>query len=170
MPVSEQLIIELKGEFDKYVKDIQGAGKVTDSTQKKIETSFNKIIQAMRKMNDQSQKNRESVNQFGRNAGQAGIQLQQFFGQIQGGQSFLVAFGQQAADLGIVLGAAGLGAAAGIGAAAISFLTSVVKESELELQGLNEALNTLITNFDELNQSQQEVATAALGDRFDKDT
>ena len=38
-------------------------------------------------------------------AGQAGIQFQQFIGQVQGGQSVFGALSAQAADLGIVLGA-----------------------------------------------------------------
>ena len=42
---------------------------------------------------------------MGRGAGQAGIQIQQFVGQVQGGQSAMLALSQQGADLGIVLGA-----------------------------------------------------------------
>ena len=135
MPVSEQLIIELKGEFDKYVKDIQNAGKITDSTQKKIETSFNKITQAMKKANTSAGDATKGLGGFGKGAGQAGIQIQQFVGQLQGGQSFMLAFGQQAADLGIVLGAPLLGAIAGITAAvagmAVSFFSAGTDTNEL---------------------------------------
>ena len=54
-------------------------------------------------------------------AAQAGIQFQQFFGQIQGGQGFLLALSQQSADLGFVLGAPLAGAVAGLTASLAGF-------------------------------------------------
>lgn len=53
---------------------------------------------------------------MGRSAGQAGIQVQQLVGQIQGGTNPMLALSQQAADLGIVLGAPLIGAVAGLAA------------------------------------------------------
>lgn len=63
-----------------------------------------------------------SMANMGRNAGMAGIQLQQFIGQIQGGQSAMLALSQQGADLGFVLGAPLLGAVVGIGASLAGML------------------------------------------------
>lgn len=57
-----------------------------------------------------------------KNSGQASIQLQQFVGQVQGGQSALLALSQQGADLGIVLGAPLLGSVIGLSASLVSFL------------------------------------------------
>ncbi|ELV8682592.1 hypothetical protein QNE28_002553 [Vibrio fluvialis] len=59
---------------------------------------------------------------MGRGAGQAGIQFQQLIGQIQGGQSAMLALSQQSADLGFVLGAPLLGAVIGIGASLVGML------------------------------------------------
>ena len=53
-----------------------------------------------------------------RNAGQAGIQIQQFVGQVQAGTPALTAFSQQGADLGIVLGAPLVGVVLSLGAPA----------------------------------------------------
>lgn len=53
---------------------------------------------------------------MGRNAGMAGIQVQQLVGQIQAGTNPMLALSQQAADLGFVLGAPLVGAIAGLAA------------------------------------------------------
>jgi hypothetical protein len=136
MPVNEKLIIELQANVDKYKKEIASAGKVTETTQRNIETSLNKITQGIRKSGD-------GFKGFGRNAGQAGIQVQQFFGQIQGGQSVMLALSQQAADLGIVLGAAGLGATVGLLATGFSFLLPNLFSSTTAMQAMQEAADAL---------------------------
>ncbi len=75
---------------------------------------------ALNEKNLQLSKTAQGVNaviaRMGRGAGQAGIQVQQFVGQIQGGQSAMLALSQQGADLGFVLGAPLLGAIIGISA------------------------------------------------------
>lgn len=80
---------------------------------------------------------------MGRKAGAAGIQIQQFVGQVQGGQSALVALSQQAADLGIVLGFPLVGAVAGITAAiAGPFITSLF-DAEGATDRVKEAIQEL---------------------------
>lgn len=79
----------------------------------------------------------------GRNAGQAGIQVQQFVGQIQGGQSALLAFSQQSADLGFVLGAPLLGAVVGIGASLVGFLLPNLVATKTSADKLEESIATL---------------------------
>ncbi|QDP55673.1 MAG: hypothetical protein Tp138OMZ00d2C19078241_5 [Prokaryotic dsDNA virus sp.] len=80
---------------------------------------------------------------MGRKAGAAGIQIQQFVGQVQGGQSALVALSQQAADLGIVLGFPLVGAVAGITAAiAGPFITSLF-DAEDATDRVKEAIQEL---------------------------
>ncbi|MEE4290313.1 MAG: hypothetical protein V2J13_01035, partial [Cycloclasticus sp.] len=80
---------------------------------------------------------------LGRNAGMAGIQVQQFAGQIQGGQSALLALSQQGADLGFVLGAPLVGAVIGIGATLVSFLIPALSGTSIETEGLIEKLEEL---------------------------
>ncbi len=111
--------------------DVDTAGalasiKVFDSATKKIEKSFKGV-------DTQVSKTAKSVNkglsQVGRGAGQAGIQLQQFIGQIQGGQNAMLALSQQSADLGFVLGAPLLGAVVGIAASLAGILVPTLFES-----------------------------------------
>ena len=59
----------------------------------------------MRGVEKTNTKVNKSVSGIGRSAGMAGIQLQQFVGQVQGGQSAMLALSQQSADLGFVHGA-----------------------------------------------------------------
>lgn len=78
----------------------------------------------------------------GKSAGQASIQLQQFIGQVQGGQSALVALSQQSADLGFVLGAPLLGALVSIGAAVGGMAFAALSGSE-DVKTLEEAVKRL---------------------------
>lgn len=74
-----------------------------------------------------------------RGAGQAGIQVQQFIGQIQGGQSVMLAFSQQAADVGIVLGAPMVGAILGISASLVGMMVPSLMKSTSSLELLEKA-------------------------------
>lgn len=70
---------------------------------------------------------------MGRTAGAASIQIQQFVGQIQGGQSAMLALSQQGADLGIVMGAPLIGAIVGVGASIVGMaFSSYETQSALE--------------------------------------
>jgi hypothetical protein len=76
---------------------------------------------------------------MGRGAGQAGIQVQQFVGQVQAGTNPMLALSQQAADLGIVLGVPLLGAVAGLAASLGSVLLPTLFKTE---QGFEDFLKT----------------------------
>ena len=80
---------------------------------------------------------------FGRSSGAASIQVQQLIGQIQGGQSPLLALSQQSADLGIVLGAPLLGAVAGISASLAGMLLPSLFDSGNAAEELKEKLEAL---------------------------
>ena len=72
-----------------------------------------------------------AIGGMGRSAGQAGIQIQQLVGQIQGGTNPMLALSQQAADLGFVLGAPLIGAVAGLAASlGMVLLPQLFKASE----------------------------------------
>lgn len=97
---------------------ISGIDKVKDSvdaTGKSLKTLDTNVTKTATAVNS-------GMSRMGRSAGQAGIQIQQFIGQIQGGQSAMLALSQQSADLGFVLGAPLLGAVVGIGASIAGML------------------------------------------------
>lgn len=105
---------------------------------------------------------------FGRNAGQAGIQLQQFIGQVQGGQSIMLATSQQAADLGFVLGFPLLGAIAGISASIAGMLLPNLFDTKdaLEIveqatENVRAAMTLSATGVDGYAQSIQILARAS---------
>lgn len=115
--------------------------KLSDSA----ESSFNKLRTSATKS---SKAVRTGLDSLGRGAGQAGIQIQQFIGQVQGGQSALLALSQQGADLGIVLGAPLLGAAIGITTSAIGILINSLgfgKDKMAELDKATEDLGRTLT-------------------------
>ncbi|EKO3964598.1 hypothetical protein EI372_07895 [Vibrio fluvialis] len=105
---------------------------------------------------------------MGRGAGQAGIQFQQLIGQIQGGQSVMLALSQQSADLGFVLGAPLLGAVVGIGASLAGMLLPNLFESkdamkllEDATEGVRAAMTLSATGVDGYSQSIQILANAS---------
>ncbi len=99
------------------------------STGETTESRVNKVNTAMAGM--------------GRSAGQAGIQIQQFVGQVQAGQSPMLALSQQAADLGIVLGAPLLGAITGIAASFAGVLLPSLFDTKTSTEELIEAQESL---------------------------
>lgn len=117
------------------------AAQSVANTNAKMGRSFETVDKSSKKSGD-------ALGGFGRKAGAAGIQIQQLVGQIQGGQSALVAISQQAADLGIVLGAPLAGAIAGITAAVAGpFITSLFNATH-EVETLEDALKRLDQSFE----------------------
>lgn len=112
----------------------------------------------------------KAVGGMGRNAGMAGIQFQQFIGQVQGGQSVMLALSQQGADLGIVLGAPLLGAVIGITASlagmgwAMFNTTEKTKDFKFNVNELTKELKML----EGLSKAQVQIAindiNKAMGD------
>lgn len=82
---------------------------------------------------------------MGRNAGQAGIQVQQLVGQLQGGTSAFVAISQQAADFGIVLGAPMIGVIVSLSAVLAGVLFNA-------LQGSADAADKAATSASDLSK------------------
>ena len=91
-----------------------------------------------------TKKSGRSLADMSKNSGQASIQVQQFVGQIQGGQSAMLAFSQQAADLGIVLGFPLLGAVAGISASLAGMLIKSLGGAADATENLEEKLKKLV--------------------------
>ncbi len=117
-----------------------------------------------------------SLGNLSRSAGQAGIQIQQLVGQIQGGQSVFGALSAQAADLGVVLGAPLLGAVAGLSASFAGALLPALFDSDDATEQLKETLeslskvviqneqgiNVLSNSFANLAKKSSEIARAQL--------
>ena len=102
--------------------------------------------------------------QFSRRSGQAGIQFQQFIGQVQGGQGVMLALSQQSADLGFVLGAPLLGAIAGISASLIGLLIPNLIDTTSAMQDLDKAMaevNKTATDTDGVKAFTKEIAAIA---------
>lgn len=135
------------------------------SSTKRIETQTSKIEKSFKGLDTQVTKTSKAVKNglsgVGRGAGQAGIQFQQFIGQVQGGQSAMLALSQQSADLGFVLGAPLLGAVIGIGASLIGILapsffktSEAAKEFKFEVAEVSKELK----NLQDLSKAQVAVA------------
>lgn len=107
----------------------QGLGTKLTPTAKAVQVALNESTDGM--------------NKFSRSAGQAGVQIEQFVGQVSAGTNPLTAFSQQAADIGIVLGAPLLGAIIGISAAIASVLVPSLIGGKTETEKLNDALDDL---------------------------
>jgi len=131
-----------------------------------VTKSMKRIDSSLKKADKQIQTTaKKSLPLFGRQAGQAGIQLQQFVGQIQGGQSAMLALSQQSADLGIVLGAPLVGAVVGIGSAIAGMLLpslfdskDATEELEAAMKSLDEIMGITEDDVDTLSESFVELA------------
>ncbi|RAS60076.1 hypothetical protein DET48_12345 [Vibrio diazotrophicus] len=102
--------------------DTQNAIDSATEMNKSLDTAKGKMSGLDAQVSKTSRAVNTGLSSVGRSAGQAGIQLQQFIGQIQGGQNAMLALSQQSADLGFVLGAPLLGAVVGIGASLAGML------------------------------------------------
>ena len=142
--------------IDKLNSEAKGLG----ATLNKTAATANNLDRSTAKLTKTAAGVKQGIGGVGRSAGQAGIQLQQFIGQVQGGQSAMVALSQQSADLGFVLGAPLVGAVVGIGASVIG-MASAMSTTKIEVLDLTEAVDGLEKRFDKLNKTQQELARRA---------
>ena len=121
---------------------------------------------ATEKLSTTTKKSDKQLANFSRRSGMAGIQFQQFIGQIQGGQSAMVALSQQSADLGFVLGAPLLGAVAGISASIIGMLLPALFSADENVKTLNESTETLTKTFRNLSKEQQQIVVSGLQEKL----
>ena len=117
------------------------AGSKIIQNNEKIEDSFQDVDLAAKKSSDTivkgSKKAGKAIGGMGRNVGMAGVQIGQFAGQIQGGQSALLAFSQQGADIGMLFGPAGMiaGGIVAVGAALAGALVPSLFEATETTEG-----------------------------------
>lgn len=107
------------------------------------QTQLEKTATSGKKLDEASKVAQKGIAGMGVKAGQAGIQMQQFVGQIQGGQSAMLALSQQSADLGFVLGAPLLGAVVGISASVASFLIPSLIGAATDVEELKDRIEDL---------------------------
>ena len=96
-----------------------------------------------------------NLSTMGRTAGQAGIQVQQLVGQIQGGTNPMLALSQQAADLGFVLGAPLVGAVVALGASLAMNLIPQLFETAKTAADLNKEIDALRARTGQLTDAQK---------------
>lgn len=108
---------------------------------------------------------------MGRSAGQAGIQVQQFVGQVQGGVSPMVALSQQAADLGIVLGAPLVGVVVALAASLGTVLLPTLLATSKSFGDLAKEIKAVGLDLDDLPNeviiAETERLTEAMNDARD---
>ena len=116
---------------------------------KKLKSAINDATGQLKGLANQGSKTSEKVSSnfkaAGRSAGQAGIQIQQFVGQLHAGQNPLIAFSQQSADLGFVLGVPLAGAITSIAASLAGFLVPSLIKSTTAAKELTNAFKEIST-------------------------
>lgn len=129
-----------------YTVDAETSGLIqAEATTKKFTQntakSFGQAEAATKKFDTQVTKSAASVKKgIQSNLGQAGIQVQQFVGQLQGGQSAMVALAQQSADLGIVLGAPLVGVFVSLAAVLAGTLAPALFSSTSAIEKMEKAV------------------------------
>lgn len=133
-------IVELNTDLTKTAQGVKAAISTTTESISNLNKVTSQSAQSIKSSFSDAGSN---VGNFGRQAGQAGMQVQQLVGQITAGTNPLVAFSQQAADIGFVLGAPLLGAVVGIAAAIGSVLVPSLIGGATEAEKLDDALKDL---------------------------
>jgi hypothetical protein len=156
------------GQAYNQLKKLNAEGKISDQTFKSFERQLKGVRAGAKGAGTE-------IGGMGRSAGQAGIQVQQLVGQIQGGTNPMLALSQQAADLGFVLGAPLLGAIAGLGASfAMVLLPNLLQggrqlkefddvAKELNISLKEEAPNLYAARLEQLTKAESD-ARKALND------
>ena len=125
---------------------------------KKVKGSIDQVGASAKKTAQTAKGVQDGISGVGRGAGMAGIQVQQFVGQLQGGVSPMVALSQQSADLGFALGVPLAGAVVSIAAVIAGTLLPSLMEAEQsfadlrkEAEGLGIGLTQLPSKITEQN-------------------
>jgi hypothetical protein len=147
-----------KAQIDNLDKSMVSLGSAADKASAEINqlntlnTQTTKTAQAVSQALNTSS---NALGDIGRKAGQAGMQIQQFVGQVTAGTSPMVALSQQAADLGFVLGFPLVGAVVGIAAALGGPLISALVGTGNETDKLKEKLTELQQKLKELDSESK---------------
>jgi DNA repair exonuclease SbcCD ATPase subunit len=143
---------------DNMAEHMDDAGKAADNLGKKVTNTGTAAAGATKGVEKAS----GAVSGFGSSAGRAGIQVQQFVGQIQGGQNAFVALSQQAADLGIVLGAPLVGVVVSLGAVLAGTLLPSLFNTGDEMKAISELTKELVKDFKDFNDEQKKIVSKGI--------
>lgn len=129
-------------EADKSLERLAKTGRKTEEQFDAFDEALKRSGKSEKEYVKTTKAANDATGQFGRNLGQAGIQVQQFVGQVQGGTDALLALSQQGADLGIVLGAPLVGVAVSL-AAAIGIVATGSDDAASAIDTLTDSAETL---------------------------
>lgn len=141
------------------------AEKAVDKSVNAIVNDFKRVDVAAKKTGTQMTKTSKAVKNgmagVSKGAGQAGIQVQQFIGQVQGGQSAILAFSQQSADLGFVLGFPLAGAVSGIAASLVGILLPALFKTSEATKDFSFDVKEVVKDLEKLEElSKAQVSVA----------
>lgn len=119
-------------------------------TLRRTRDEIDKVGQQARNTAAQTRNLTGSLGGVGRGAGQAGIQIQQFVGQVQGGVNPMIALSQQATDLGFVLGVPLVGAIVGISASIAAALLPSLLAASRSFADLSKEIKAVGLDLDDL--------------------
>lgn len=139
----------------------KASSKASDSVGE-LEKASKKTSESISGMEKAAGKSSEAIGGVSKKAGQAGIQFQQFIGQVQGGQSVFGALSAQAADLGIVLGAPLIGAVVGISASIIGALVPSLFKAGEEVKAVSELTKELVKDFKDFDDAQKKIVSKGI--------
>ena len=117
---------------------------------KNVRNNIDGVSNSARNTAQQARNLTGSLGGVGRSAGQAGIQFQQFVGQVQGGVNPMVALSQQAADLGIVLGAPLVGVVVALAASLGTVLLPTLLATSKSFADLSKEIKSVGLDLDDL--------------------
>lgn len=129
----EYEIIADTGDLLVKAKDVDKAVDRMGDSFKQLDTQVTKSARGVK----------SGISSMSGSMGQAGIQVQQFVGQIQGGTNAMTALAQQGADLGIVLGAPLVGVVVSLAAVLVGTLAPSLFDSSEATDELVEKLKEL---------------------------
>lgn len=146
--------LDIRATSDQFEAALRRSEKQVDQFDKRITATSNSAVSKLDSGLSKTSKTAESfaktangasknISGFGKSAGAASIQIQQFVGQVQGGVSPMVALSQQAADLGIVLGAPLVGVIAALGASLATVLIPTLFSASEEIDHLTEVADRI---------------------------
>jgi|GEM_PF-3018668 len=134
----------IRYDFDVTTAPLFKASDTVNKTTDSIVSDFKRVDSSSKSLNTQVTKTADGVKKsVHRNFGQAGIQVQQFVGQLQGGQSAMLALSQQSADLGIVLGAPMIGVIVSLGAVLLGTLLPSLMSNKTSADALAKSVENV---------------------------
>lgn len=158
LTIDARLLKKVVREEKQEIKNLNKELRVATKAEKELSVATDKANKSFNNQIKSSKAAKSGISGVGRGAGQAGIQVQQFIGQIQGGQNAMLALSQQSADLGFVLGAPLLGAVVGISASIAGLLLPNLFKSNENIIDITESAKRLSDEYNTLNAAQKKVA------------